>query len=46
MITLNEAVEFFRIWSRDINTISIKRYDDVIELLINEHYLLTIKKQF
>ena len=44
MLNLNEAVKFFKVWSNDINTISIKRYDDVVELLINEHYLLTIKK--
>ncbi len=38
-----EAISFLRVWMDDIETISIQKYNDVVELLINNHYLLLIE---
>lgn len=38
-----EAISFLKVWMQDIEKISIKRYNDVVELLINNHYLLLIE---
>ena len=41
---LEEILDLFKIWGRDIRYISIKYYDDYIELLINKHYIYRIEK--
>ena len=40
-----KAISFLRTWMKDIQSISIQRYDDVVELLINNHYLLLIENK-
>lgn len=40
-----EAISFLRIWMKDIQSVSIQRYDDIVELLINNHYLLLIENK-
>jgi hypothetical protein len=40
-----EAISFLKIWMQDIEKISIKKYNDVVELLINNHYLLLIENK-
>ena len=40
-----EAISFLRVWMDDIETISIQKYNDVVELLINNHYLLLIENE-
>ncbi len=40
-----EAISFLRTWMEDIRTVSIQRYDDIVELLINNHYLLLIENK-
>ncbi len=40
-----EAISFLKVWMQDIEKISIKRYNDVVELLINNHYLLLIENK-
>lgn len=37
----SELINFFKIWGNDIHTISFKYYDEYIECLINEHFILT-----
>lgn len=44
ILNRKEAVSFLNMWMEDIRSVSIKKYDDVFELLINGQYLLTIKK--
>lgn len=36
--------ELVRLWGNDIRTININNYDDILEVLINGHKLLIIKK--
>ncbi len=40
-----QAISFLKTWMKDIQTISIQRFDDVVELLINNHYLLLIENK-
>lgn len=40
-----EAISFLRVWMEDIQKVSIQRYDDIVELLINNHYLLLIENK-
>lgn len=40
-----QAISFLKVWMHDIETISIQRYDDVVELLINNHYLLLVENK-
>lgn len=41
---ISNLVDFFIIWNKDIKSISVNQYNDIIELLINEHYILCIDK--
>lgn len=43
MLNHIEAISFLKMWKNDIYDLSVKKYNDVIEVLINRHYLLTIK---
>jgi len=40
-----EAISFLQNWIEDMRTISIKKHNDVIELLINNHYVVLIENR-
>ncbi len=40
-----EAISFLQTWAKDIRSINIKKYDDVIELLVNNHYIVLIENR-
>ena len=40
----NQLIGFLNLWGKDIHNISFKHYDNYIECLINNHYILTIVK--
>lgn len=40
----NKLIEFLNNWGTDIHKISIKYYDNYIEILVNECYIYNIRK--
>ena len=34
--------EFFKIWKKDIKSVSVIEYNGVVELLINGHYIICL----
>ena len=42
---LKEIEHLIKLWGNDIRTININNYDDVLEVLVNRHKLIIIKKQ-
>lgn len=41
---LKEIENLIKLWGNDIRTININNYDDVLEVLVNGHKLIIIKK--
>lgn len=40
-----EAISFLNTWIEDIRAISIKKHNDIVELLINNHYVVLIQNK-
>lgn len=40
-----EAISFLQNWMEDIHAISIKKHNDIVELLINNHYVVLIENK-
>ena len=35
--------DFFKVWNKDIKSISVIEYNGVVELLINGHYIISLQ---
>lgn len=40
----NELIDVLNKWSIDVHNISLKHYDNFIEVLINGHYIFILEK--
>ena len=34
--------DFFKVWNKDIKSVSVIEYNGVVELLINGHYIINV----